>query len=272
MHGPLGERSCHLCNRKKIRCSKTTPCNHCVRLGLACILPRPFVFGYLSLADSLREYHPTTTHSLGLWQAYEQNVAPVVTIFHRPSLHRMITRTSTNSEHLDPSSEAVVFAVYFAAATSMRPEDSGFLQSPSLSVIQAAVPFLTCLRDAGDADFIWTMVAAVHRLAQGLGLHRDGTHFGLAPFETEMRWRLWWSIYLLDTQSSDYDTRLSLNIKDSDIALKSTAVPEVLNRLVASPKPSQLFLAAVEVVEFAYLLETDLRTSKWPWLFGGYMQ
>ncbi|PYI00317.1 hypothetical protein BO78DRAFT_465396 [Aspergillus sclerotiicarbonarius CBS 121057] len=469
-----GQRSCRECNRKKIRCSKTAPCSHCVRRGLDCVFPGPsraprrkkrplkaelvarlksleqeladraggppvggaadrhgtllvggdfgqsvnheaflslsgqikeqrnhgnqFVFGHSSLADSLREYHPTTTHSQWLWQAYDQNVAPVISIFHRPSLHRMITKASTNPEHLDRSSEAVVFAVYFAAATSMRPEDclrdlgeehpvvlqryrfatqqalsrAGFLQSRSLPVLQATVFFLTCLRDAGDADFVWTMVAAVHRLAQGLGLHRDGTHFGLTPFETEMRRRLWWSIYLLDTRSSQsyptgslvsegsYDTSLPLNINDSDIAPESADVPELagfsemtfclircemtvlvrrnlnaqdntdgekdlenrlhevekvhvrlherylrfcdvsipiqwttatvirlalarlwlvthlprwrLNDPVASPKREQLFLTAIEVVGFAHLLETDPRTSKWSWLFEGYMQ
>lgn len=36
-----GERSCYLCNRKKIRCSKTAPCTHCVRLGLDCVFPGP---------------------------------------------------------------------------------------------------------------------------------------------------------------------------------------------------------------------------------------
>ena len=359
-----------------------------------------FVFGYSSLAYSLRKFHPNTTHSLWLWQTYEQNVAPVVAIFHKPSLHRMITKASTNSEYLDRSSEAVVFAVYLAAVTSLRPDDclrylgedhsvvlqryrfatqqalsrAGFLQSRSFPLLQATVLFLTCLRGARDADFVWTMVAAVHRLAQGLGIHRDGTHFGLTPFETEMRRRLWWSIYLLDTQSAEsyptgslisegsYDTRLPLNINDSDIAPESTAVPEeqvgfsdmtfclircemtvLVRRTIntgspahkeqdlekclqdlenvhirlherylrfcnvsipiqwttatvirlalarlwlvthlpswklddlasVSPKRGPLFLTAIEVVEFAYLLETDPRTSKWSWLFETYMQ
>lgn len=48
------------------------------------------------------------------------------------------------------------------------------------------------------------MTAAVHRIAHGLGLHRDGTRFGLSPFETETRHRLWWSIYLLDLRASEY--------------------------------------------------------------------
>lgn len=104
-------------------------------------------------------------------------------------------------------------------------------------MLQAAVLFLTCLRSKEDAGFVWIMTAAIHRKAQGLGLHRDGTSFGLNPFEIEMRRRLWWYIYLLDVQSSElhaidpliteqrYDTKMPLNINDSDISPESTQTP-----------------------------------------------
>jgi hypothetical protein len=96
-------------------------------------------------------------------------------------------------------------------------------------LLQAAVLFLTCIRQQDDTRFVWTMTAVVLHLAQGLGLHRDGSNFGLNPFETEMRRRLWWHICLLDMRSSEdhasdpqvyeafYDTRLQLNINDDDI-------------------------------------------------------
>ncbi|KAB8215666.1 hypothetical protein BDV33DRAFT_180492 [Aspergillus novoparasiticus] len=38
------------------------------------------------------------------------------------------------------------------------------------------------------------------------------------------------------------------------------------------PKREQLFLTAIEVVEFAYLLETDPQTARWAWLFERYPQ
>lgn len=82
------------------------------------------------------------------------------------------------------------------------------------------------------------MLAVLTRLGLGLGLHRDGTHFGLSPFETEMRRRLWWYIYLLEFQLSDcqattpqirlgdYDTRMPLNINDDDLSTSLVELPQ----------------------------------------------
>lgn len=67
------------------------------------------------------------------------------------------------------------------------------------------------------------------RLAQSLGLQRDGEQFGLSPLETELRRRLWWQIVHLDLRASEdhgseptildqsFDTRFPLNINDEDI-------------------------------------------------------
>jgi hypothetical protein len=187
---------------------------------------------------------------------FEENVAPIIMIVHQPTLRSLIQTACTNPEELDRGSEALAFAVYFAAASSMEPEQclfqlgkdrttlvkqyrfaveqalarAGFLHTHKLDVLQAAVLFLSCACHPDDAHFVWTMIAVVTRLGLGLGLHRDGSHFGLSPFETEMRRRLWWYIYLLDVQSSeyratspqiregDYDTRLPLNINDEDLS------------------------------------------------------
>lgn len=360
-----------------------------------------FLFGYSCFAESLRGFHPSTPQSQLLWDIYQQNVAPVIMIFHKPALQKLIGKASTDPDALNRTSEAVVFAVYFASITSMGPEErqrclgedhhsalqryrfatqqalarAGFLQSRSLPLLQAAVLFFTCLRQPGDAEFVWTMTAAIYRMAQGLGLHRDGSAFQLNPFETEMRRRLWWHIYLLDWRTAEYhaigsqikecsyDTRLPLNINDSDLSPDSTEPPEerteftemtfclvrcemtvahcrlpdiasakghvklsleehlyelakarvqlqkkylrycdvsvplqwvtatvvrlVFARLwlvahfsrwmskeiaLSSSMREQLFLTAIEVVEFAYLLETEDRTVKWSWFFEAYLQ
>lgn len=355
------------------------------------------------MASSLDSFHPTPAHRQILCKAFEENVTPVVLIFHKPTIHKLIYSSS-----IDRAAEAVVFAIYFAAITSMDPtqclKDLGqdhssliqhyrfatqqalaranFMQSQSLPLLQAATLFLTCLRRPGDADFVWAMTAAVVRMAQGLGIHRDGTHFGLSALETEMRRRLWWAIYLLDSQSSEfrgmgpqiseggssYDTRFLLNVGDTDLSselesgrvqqqppeervgfteatfclvrcemtvlyrqahLSPEASPlgERLHRLgqvhsrlqerylrfcdtsvpihwvtatvirlalarswllahipqetmtvveiapgTGNPLREQLLSTAIEVIDFAYLLETDPRTSQWSWLFEGYPQ
>jgi hypothetical protein len=62
-----------------------------------------------------------------------------------------------------------------------------------------------------------------------MGLNFDGTSYGLPPFETEMRRRLWWQIIFLDSRVGELagcppsmlqhlrTTRIPLNVNDSDL-------------------------------------------------------
>jgi hypothetical protein len=204
--------------------------------------------------------HPTPLISQALWGAYEKNVAPLILILHKPTIRSLVRKAATNAEFLDANSEALVFAVYFAAVMSMKPAEcrrqlgvdrqtaiqhyrfaaeqalsrADFLHARCLSVLQAAVLFLIVAWRCDDVRFVWAMTALVYRLAQGLGLHRDGEKLGLGPFETEMRRRLWWYIYLLDSQTSEhqamspqiyegtYDTEFPLNVNDDDLSPEAT--------------------------------------------------
>lgn len=158
-------------------------------------------------------------------------------------------------EVLDEVSECLLFAVYFSAAVSMSADEclvefedsreavtshfrfaieqgfakAGLTTSKNLNLLQAAVLYLKGLRGLGETRFAWTMTSLVIRLATGLGLHRDGSAFGLEPFEVEMRRRVWWCICILDVQTAEdqgtdpmlhdvfYDTLLPLNINDDDV-------------------------------------------------------
>ncbi|KAJ5371410.1 C6 transcription factor [Penicillium cataractarum] len=219
-----------------------------------------FLFGYRALAHSLRDLYPTPLASQALWAAYEKNVAPLILILHKPTIRNLVRKAATNGEFLDATSDALVFAVYFAAVMSMKPDEcqvqlgvdrqyaiqhyrfaaeqalsrADFLHARCLSVLQAAVLFLIVAWRCDDVRFVWAMTALVYRLAQGLGLHRDGEKLGLGPFETEIRRRLWWYIYLLDSQTSEhqamspqiyegtYDTEFPLNINDDDLSPEAT--------------------------------------------------
>jgi hypothetical protein len=82
------------------------------------------------------------------------------------------------------------------------------------------------------------MTGVVLRLAQAMGLHRDGAALGLPPFETELRRRLWWQVSALDLRASDlfgaapsfgvkfFDTKLPLNINDADLDPEATSPPK----------------------------------------------
>ncbi|KKK17177.1 hypothetical protein ARAM_002476 [Aspergillus rambellii] len=214
-----------------------------------------FLFGFYSLSHSLRSFHPHPTKIPMLWKIFTENVMPLIPIVYGPTAQQLFTKAAQTPDALDKNNETLVLSMYFAAIVSLSNEQcvsvlgedrdsavtryrfaveqalskANLLNTQSLTLLQAAVLFLNAVRRDDDTKFVWSMSSLVLRLAQGLGLHRDGTNFGLKPLDTEMRRRLWWHILLLDLRSSEdhgtdvqihdrmYDTRLPLNINDSDI-------------------------------------------------------
>ncbi|KAJ5678830.1 hypothetical protein N7462_007074 [Penicillium macrosclerotiorum] len=222
-----------------------------------------FLFGFYSLSHSLREFHPPLPKVSMLWELYKDNVAPLITIVHREAARKLLTEAAQNPDSLDKNNEALAFSIYLSAIISLNSEQcrsllgeertalvkryrfaveqalakAGLLNTQSLVLLQAAVLFLICIRREDDSKFVWSMNSVLLRLAQGLGLHRDGTNFGLRPYETELRRRLWWHISLMDVRCSEdhgtdpminesmFDTRLPLNINDDDITPQMTEAP-----------------------------------------------
>lgn len=198
------------------------------------------------------------------WEIYRENVAPLVTILHRPTARNLLVEAAQHPESLDKNSEALVFSIYLSAIVTLSPEEclsrlgeersiavkryrfaveqamarANLLNTQSLVLLQAAVLFLIGVRREDDTKFVWSMTSVILRLAQGLGVHRDGTNFALKPFETEMRRRLWWHICLMDVRSSEdhgtdplihenmYDVRLPLNVNDDDLRPDMTEAPK----------------------------------------------
>jgi hypothetical protein len=223
-----------------------------------------FIFGYSSMMNTLRTLHPSPSQLFGLMLIYEENVDPVVRILHRPTTRSIIMKASSNTDSLSKSEEVLLFSIYYGAVCSLSTtqcekqlcEDkeqlsnrfrfaveqalarANFLNSSSLMVLQAFVLFLICVRSQDDTRLVWSLSGLTTHLAQALGVHRDGTNFGLSPFETEMRRRLWWHICILDTRAAEdhgadpsfteafYDAKLPLNINDDDISPETKETPK----------------------------------------------
>lgn len=113
-----------------------------------------------------------------------------------------------------------------------------FLNNPDLALVQAFTIFLGLVRRHDSPRYVWMMTGLAIRMAQALGLHRDGSHFPhLTPFEVEMRRRIWGALSTLDLRASEdqgtdvtiarssYDTRLPLNINDTDIDVDTKEMP-----------------------------------------------
>ncbi|KAI1496053.1 fungal-specific transcription factor domain-containing protein [Biscogniauxia marginata] len=216
------------------------------------------ILGYRSLAHSLRSFHPPLQESVTLFAGFNENVLPMAYVFHMPTTTRVYwdavaALESSSAAPLDKDTEALLFAIYYSAATSLDAEPAALaryrfateqalaraslLTTQSITVLQAAVLFLTALRHEDETRTVWSLTALVFHIAQAMGLHRDGAAFSLRPLETELRRRLWYTICVLDTRSSDYhgyepivresgfDTRLPLNVRDTDLAPEMREFP-----------------------------------------------
>lgn len=156
-----------------------------------------------------------------------------------------------------------MFSIYTAAITSIESDDceikfgetretlltryrsatrralarAGFMATSDIQVLQAFTLYLLVMRTDFDSRATWTFAGVANRVAQGMGLHRDGISLGVSPFETEMRRRLWWQISNLDFRAAELsgtgrlrdftlsDTQPPSNIDDADIHPDMTEHP-----------------------------------------------
>ncbi|KAH8813099.1 fungal-specific transcription factor domain-containing protein [Xylogone sp. PMI_703] len=223
-----------------------------------------FIFSYKSSNVDLKGLHPLPSQIPFYWETFVENVNPLVKIIHVPTMNKVIKEIQGGLDSLSKSTEALMFAIYFATITSMSSEEvqvnfgvdkpsllkryrfgveqalarAGFLNTNEIVTVQAFVLFLVCVRRHDDTRFVWSMTGLAIRVAQSLGLHRDGTKLGLCPFDIEMRRRLWWQICVLDVRASEdhghdpsilqqsFDTEFPTSINDVDINPDSKTLPE----------------------------------------------
>ncbi|KAL7929452.1 fungal-specific transcription factor domain-containing protein [Trichoderma chlorosporum] len=222
-----------------------------------------FILGYRSIDVNLQKCHPLPSHGTFLWSVYLENVDPLLKVLHVPTMEAILREARRNLAKLTPGNETLVFAVYFAAVVTLEEADvqtnfgigkeellaqfrfaveqslakANFLNTSDFAVVQALTLFLLVVRRHDESRFAWSLTSLLIRIAQGLGIHRDGTNFGLSPYDTEQRRRLWWAILTLDFRSSeemgtdliinegDFDTQLPTAINDSDITPTGTKPP-----------------------------------------------
>lgn len=222
-----------------------------------------WVFSFSSQNVDLLSLHPIPIQLETYWEIYKENVDPLVKVLHIPSLEPTVLAAASHLANLSKSFEVLLFSIYYGAATSLSPEDclvklgeersvllsrykfaveqalarANFLTTEEIVVLQSFVIFLICLRRNNEARVIWTLTGLVVRIAQTIGIHRDGQHFGLAPFEVEMRRRLWWQVCILDVRASEdhgcdptiieqsFDTKMPLNVDDIDLDPRMKALP-----------------------------------------------
>lgn len=214
-----------------------------------------FLMGYNSSDVNIKSLHPLPSQIPFYWQTFLENVHPLVMVLHAPTMSKTIKEVQNNLDSLSKSTESLMFSIYFATITSMSGVEvktnfgvskdmllnqyrfgaeqalarAGLLNTNEIVTVQAFVIFLICVRRHDDTRFVWSMTGLAIRIGQALGIHRDGQKFGLSPFDTEMRRRLWWQMCILDTRASEdygsdpsildysFDTEFPTSCNDADL-------------------------------------------------------
>ncbi|KAI8633354.1 hypothetical protein F5Y19DRAFT_490533 [Xylariaceae sp. FL1651] len=189
-------------------------------------------FGYIIGSYStpyLGSRHPPPEDINELWQIFIENIDPLTKVIHAPSLRPAIEKAATDTGAVPRGFEALMFAIYSAAVMSLRDEEckqrlreprkvllsrytsatkaalsrAKFMGTTSLVVLQALVIHLFAVRDIYEPRAIWSLTGVAVRVAQGMGLERDGVFLGLPLFETEMRRRIWWQLRMHDFRTAE---------------------------------------------------------------------
>lgn len=73
---------------------------------------------------SVTERHPPAIQIIQLWQIYLNNVNPLLKLTHTPTLQERIIEATANIGNVSKSLEALMFAIYFMAITSLNDEEA----------------------------------------------------------------------------------------------------------------------------------------------------
>ena len=188
-----------------------------------------FVFGEVTSSRRKRLGHPSAARIHKLWQIFVENVDPVTKVIHVPTVRPAIDRAADDPSSAPRGFQALMFAIYSAAIMTLDDETCAtyfseprkvllsqytratktalararFMSTSSLVVLQALVVHLLSVRDVYEPRAVWTLTGVAVRIAQGMGLERDGASMGLPPFETEIRRRVWWLLKTHDFRTTE---------------------------------------------------------------------
>ncbi|KAL7629455.1 hypothetical protein AAE478_000975 [Parahypoxylon ruwenzoriense] len=255
-----------------------------------------FFFGQIGEPPSILQFLPYRAAADRLIKQYFVSVHPIAPCSHRPTLEATYAAFWEEiNAGFEPraSMQAIIFGAMFSGAISIDentafPELGGypkanwvaslkmgtetalskanFLRTTKVETMQAFIMYMLPLCRAEVSRAHSVLVGAAVRMAECMGLHRDGEAYGLTPLETHVRRLIWHQLCFLDIRTceaqgpkpvirrDDYDTKLPLNCNDEDLT-SAVAPPESSDVWTTST----LALIRFEINEMMRILWIDRR-------------
>ncbi|KAL8783779.1 MAG: hypothetical protein Q9213_004395 [Squamulea squamosa] len=219
-----------------------------------------FFFSSGQSSTSLIDYLPSKLIANRLLNQYWLAVHPICRIVHRPSFQRRYHAFWADIEMgVEPtgSLQAVVFAALFSGVVSMSDNAilmefgtskkdlvdnfqmgtetalgrANVIRTTKVETLQALVMYMLPLCRGEISRSHSALVGTALRIAECMGLHRDGTEYGFGPVEIHVRRLIWYHICFLDIRtceaqgprphirSDEFDTRFPLNVDDEELEM-----------------------------------------------------
>lgn len=197
--------------------------------------------------------HPPPEVILELWQVYLDRIDPLTRIIHVATVDAAIRKALDDLRKIPRGFEALMFAIYSTATMSLTDEEcqrrfqeprsvllsryasatkaalsrANFMATINLVVLQALLLHLFSVRDNYDPRTVHSLTGVAVRIAQCMGLDRDGSLLNISPFETEIRRRVWWSLKTHDFRTAELCGLAKF--RDIDVGPESTKWPTNVN-------------------------------------------
>ncbi|KAH8685058.1 fungal-specific transcription factor domain-containing protein [Ilyonectria robusta] len=246
------------------------------------------VFGGESPQSNIEYSWPNPALVFRLWQLFLDRVNPLTKVIHVPSFQPYVAQATSGPQQLPENITTLMLAIFLMAAVSLSDGECegilgdsrelvinrfssavrrslqrlGILQRIDLVVLQTLVLYMISLQGRYNRHSAWILNGFVIRIAQKLGLHRDGEALGLKPFESEMRRRVWWQIIAIDCKFAlfsglghsllprDWNVREPQNLNDADM------FPSATHPFPDRDGPTDMILCLTQCKITKFLVET----------------
>jgi hypothetical protein len=212
-------------------------------------------------------FHPTAFVASRLWNIYKDtvDVCTSAQLLHVPTDELKLYSVIHDPANASYENLAFCYAIYYSSTVTLDEEEArammgqdrttclhtfklgleqslaygDFLDSPTVTMLAALSMYLGALRVQNQGKGVWTLNGLAIRMAQSIGLHRDGERLGLSPFQSEINRRLWWQLMCREGRAGEdyglrhtkglnfpsFDVRQPHNIDDVDLCPDSKEMP-----------------------------------------------